>query len=162
MRRLAIALAALSLTALGLAPVVRAEAGKYGIASLGASLSSPQAGAHADFSTTFELNKNEKGAPAGTTRDIEVELPPGLIGNPAAFPKCTPRQLVESARLLVVTEESCPIDAQVGVTEVELYELLTKPLGAASQSPFTICLHRAGMWWQGWASWRASFLSSST
>jgi DNA-binding beta-propeller fold protein YncE len=43
------------------------------------------------------------------TKDIKVDLPPGVIGNPSATPKCN-RYLVEIGQ--------CPADTQVGVIEV--------------------------------------------
>ena len=39
-------------------------------------------------------------------RDLDVELPPGLIGNPTALPQCT---------RLLVSQENCPPETQVGL-----------------------------------------------
>jgi hypothetical protein len=126
MKRLTAALAAISLiVVLAAPPFTRAFAAEYGVESFSASLSSSQGGAHADFTTTFQLNEtlNSEGqlAPAAPTSRIEVRIPPGLTGNPNAFPECTPGQLaVAAAGLLDVSEEACPIDSQVGVTEVSV------------------------------------------
>jgi hypothetical protein len=85
---------------------------KYELESVSASLSTTQAGAHADFTTLFELSEKE-GKPYAQTRDIAVHLPPGMIGNPQGIPRCTVDQLG------VAPEDSeCPIASQVGISEV--------------------------------------------
>ena len=90
------------------------EFDKYALESVSASLSTTQAGAHADLTTTFELVQKE-GEPYGLTRDVVVELPPGVIGNPQKIPRCSPLQLGT-----LPAESECPISAQVGVTEITL------------------------------------------
>jgi hypothetical protein len=125
MRRLAALLATAALAAVLAAPAGAADASKYGIESFGASLSGPQAGAHSDFTTTFALKGDpaHEGAPYAATERLSFDLPPGLTGDPAAFPKCTAAQFATSARPFPPTleEESCPIDSQVGVTHVTIY-----------------------------------------
>jgi hypothetical protein len=111
----AIFAAAVLMAFVGVAPVSGAEFDKYAVESVTASLSSPQAGAHADMTIDFELSHNEKGAPYALTRDISVVLPPGLIGNPRNAPRCTIVQFGETPE-----ESECPQDAQVGVSEVSL------------------------------------------
>jgi hypothetical protein len=49
------------------------------------------------------------------TKDVKVNLPPGLIGNPNAVPKCNH---------LLVASEQCPGDTQVGIIEIWLDNLL--------------------------------------
>jgi hypothetical protein len=90
------------------------EADRYALESIGVSLSTPQAGAHADLTTSFKLTE-ENNEPYGFTRDIIVSLPPGVIGNPQRFPRCSMAQLGESP-----AESKCPQDAQVGVSELRL------------------------------------------
>jgi len=92
------------------------EFNKYALESVSSALSSSQAGAHADFTTTFKLSQSE-GRPYAKTRDIEVHLPPGMIGNPQGIPRCTVAQLGNN-----VFDSECPIDSQVGVTEVTVSE----------------------------------------
>jgi hypothetical protein len=58
------------------------------------------------------------GNTALNTKDISVELPPGLIGNPEALPKCN-RELAR--------EEECPADTQVGVFEIWPDSALARP-----------------------------------
>jgi hypothetical protein len=88
------------------------EFDKYALESVSASLSSIQAGAHADFSFTFKLAQAENQTYA-VTKDVEVHLPPGMIGNPQGVPRCTIGQFGT-----VATESECPVASQVGVTEV--------------------------------------------
>jgi hypothetical protein len=87
----------------------------YGLTDAAVSLSSTQAGAHADFTTSFSITEDEKAFPQAETRDVIVDLPPGLVGNPEAFPKCTSLQFGTTP----ATSE-CPQDAQVGSIDVEL------------------------------------------
>jgi hypothetical protein len=106
-------------TALLCAP---AKAAEYGLESLSASLSTTQAGAHPDFTTVFEMNRESNGAPVAPTREIEVKLPPGLLANPNAAPKCTVAQLVLTDIGDPSNENTCPQDSQVGVSEVAIFE----------------------------------------
>jgi hypothetical protein len=108
------------------APAVAMEPERYELTSVSASLSTPQAGAHADFTTSFSLAA-EDNKPFGLTRDVTVTLPPGLIGNPQNYPVCTFLQLGETPQ-----ESKCPQDAQVGVSEItlggEINGTLTEPV----------------------------------
>ena len=102
-------------------PARASEFNQYGIEAVGGSLSSLQAGAHAEANTTFELKTDAGGSPFAATRDAAVELPPGLLGNVGAFPVCTASQF---------EQEGCPIDTQVGIVNVSAYLLgtFTEPL----------------------------------
>jgi hypothetical protein len=103
----------LLLLALAIAPAAASasEFDQYAITSASASLSNYQAGAHADFTTEFSLKTSYPNGDVSQPRDIVVELPPGILGNPNAFPKCTMAQLAAL---------DCPLDSQVGVTEYSL------------------------------------------
>jgi hypothetical protein len=70
-----------------------------------------QAGAHADLTTRFAFAKNEAGAVSGLLRNGEVVLPVGFAGYPADVKTCDPVQL---------QLEECPVDAQIGMLEVEI------------------------------------------
>jgi hypothetical protein len=123
------AVAAVSLVALvwPASALATAEFDKYKLESVSASLSTLQAGAHADISIEFELSHDKEGAPYALTRDLDFALPPGVIGNPQNAPRCTVVQFGESPE-----ESKCPQDAQVGVSEVtlggELAGTFTEPI----------------------------------
>lgn len=79
-----------------------------------------KSGAHPDLATfSFDLNNEAASLPGVPTfklpkeslRDLEVELPPGFVGNPSAVAECTPSQLVAAA---------CPRASQVGRIDLAL------------------------------------------
>jgi hypothetical protein len=74
---------------------------------------SEQAGAHADLTTSFAFAQDAAGGVGALLRNVEVVLPVGFAGYPAAVKTCDPVQL---------QLEKCPADAQVGTIEVELRE----------------------------------------
>jgi hypothetical protein len=79
---------------------------------------SRQAGAHADFRTHLEFAALQPpevpiARPAQAVRDVRVDLPPGLYGNPTAVQTCTAAQLVDGDPKGSVP--GCPIASQVGV-----------------------------------------------
>jgi hypothetical protein len=88
------------------------------------------------FSLHFQVNTDEKGlGEGGAIRDVIVDLPPGLIGNPSSVPQC-PQQLFEGG------EPHCPLTTQVGVLEARIPAVgdtlgsvynLTPPPGVAAR-----------------------------
>jgi hypothetical protein len=104
------------------APAAQAE---FGIAEFSGSTSiegqfSRQAGAHADLSTSLKL-ATEPGPfgilrLTGEPKDITVELPPGIVGNPTALPTCTPTDLVRGEN---GKQPLCASESQVGVAFIE-------------------------------------------
>jgi hypothetical protein len=81
-----------------------------------------QAGAHPfALTTTLELNTTfEAGVtkPEALPKDLRVNLPPGLIGNPDAVPQCTAAEFEH-----VVQEGNlCPADSAVGVVATTIRE----------------------------------------
>src|SRR5262249_24360894 len=110
----------LALALLGASPATAAEEfDKYALESVGASLSSNQAGAHADMTVSFKLTEANN-EPYARTRDILVELPPGVLGNPQRFPRCSIAQFGKTPE-----ESKCPQDAQLGIAEVSIGEFGT-------------------------------------
>jgi hypothetical protein len=97
------------ITALAFPALASAELGDYGIKSVGASLSTLEAGRHPDVLTTIEFN--EAPDPIADTESLAVELPPGLIANPRRFPSCSLATFNESMA-------PCSQDSQVGMVEV--------------------------------------------
>jgi len=145
-----IAITALAL-ALGVLAVLAAPApADFGISSFGASLTDEggvpftQAGGHPyEVTTTFTLNTADTGVfgslgPDQNVKDVEVDLPPGLIGNPQALPKCTYQDFI--ARL-------CPPGTQVGTVAVAIngqdavvgvYNMAPRPGKAAAFAAYAV------------------------
>ncbi len=100
-----------------------------------------QAGSHPySFNLHFELKTDSSGmSEGGEARNVIVDLPPGLIGNPEAVPSC-PRQLFEGGLT------NCPSSTQVGILRGvvpgfseaigPIYNLVAPP-GTAAQLGFT-------------------------
>jgi hypothetical protein len=76
-----------------------------------------QAGAHPfSISTNFDFNSDASLFPAQRVKDIEVDLPVGLVGNPQAVPACS---LTIFDRLGSFGYPDCPATSQVGTIMVE-------------------------------------------
>ena len=69
-----------------------------------------QAGAHADLTTELDFTPGE------SVKNVRVILPPGLLGDPTAFPTCTNAQLFE---LTAGGNPNCPIGSQIGTAAVK-------------------------------------------
>lgn len=101
----------------------------FGLESITATLSTSKAGAHPDVFTSFAVRQDSSSAPNefglhdsfAATRDIRIELPPGLIGNPNAVAQCTVSQLQLS--MAEAEGEGCPNASQVGVSKIYAYGL---------------------------------------
>jgi len=88
--------------------------GTFAIAagSFATELSTNQAGAHPDLRTRFHLDVNSDGSPVGgTPKDLNLDLPPGLIGVPTAAPACSIAQVADVL-------QSCPAETAVGTVTV--------------------------------------------
>jgi hypothetical protein len=97
----------------------------FGFASLGVEFTPTpgvpvtQAGSHpAELTVRLELHQEENEGfiqpKGGEARDINVTLPPGLVGNPKGIPQCPDSQLDTAAEAL------CPANTQVGIVKAEL------------------------------------------
>ncbi len=87
---------------------------RFGIApgSVTTALSSTQAGAHADLTTSIGFDTlDNSGTLAGNPKETVVELPPGFGGDLVDTPTC-------SAALFL--REECPIGTQIGITTATL------------------------------------------
>jgi hypothetical protein len=88
-----------------------------------------QAGSH-PFQLTNTLTLNEgpdQTRPLAMTRDLEVKLPPGLIGNATILPRCTAAQFAESGEEeggagIASEVNRCPADSMVGVASLTIDE----------------------------------------
>ncbi len=79
-----------------------------------------QAGSHPfGVTATLDLNRSAT-APyqPAQPKDLNFELPPGLVGNPTPLPQCSDAAFTQ--RIVYVNE--CPADTAVGVANVTIYE----------------------------------------
>lgn len=98
-----------------------------------------QAGSHPfAYTSTLQVNTEEREgftAPAGgDIKNIEVSLPPGLVGNPSATPQCSLEEFRSNFAVNTISfKESCPDSSQIGILETtvggvkfwpELYNLV--------------------------------------
>jgi uncharacterized repeat protein (TIGR01451 family) len=75
-------------------------------------------------------------------KDVEVALPPGLVGNPNAVPQCSQQAFLEGENL------NCPVDTQVGTVKPFFYGAfhsadypvynLVPPAGAPAELGFSV------------------------
>ena len=90
-----------------------------------------QAGSHPfQLTTMLAINQNANEEPVTLPRDLEFNLPPGLLGNPTVIPQC-PR--VDFNTILPGPKNLCKPNTVVGVAEVTVDEPL-----AFEQGPETI------------------------
>jgi len=70
---------------------------------------------NAQTAPVFEITEAEQATsvirPAALTKDLRFNLPPGLIGNPTALPKCSTEQFLD----MVSGKGECPNNTVVGV-----------------------------------------------
>jgi hypothetical protein len=85
--------------------------------SFSVTTTSNQAGAHPDITTSFAFVANGEGVVSEHQKDVVVDLPPGLIGEPAAVPQCA---LATFQSDIAGGNESCPADTIVGSATVVL------------------------------------------
>jgi hypothetical protein len=89
-----------------------------------------QAGGHpGDLRLAFDFNAGYRALerdpsetfldPVGRVRTVRVTLPPGLIGNPEALPKCQPLDFLRTGQT-ASEATGCPPDTQVGSLDVTL------------------------------------------
>ena len=89
-----------------------------------------QAGSHPfQYTTVFNFNAGtafdgiagkEVAVPAGLVKDVVVKLPPGLVGNPTAYPRCTLGQFLGFTEGEI---DRCPADTALGVVSVTYSEM---------------------------------------
>jgi hypothetical protein len=79
-----------------------------------------QAGSHPfQLTTTLTLNQNASAEPVELTKDLHFKLPPGLIGNPTPFPRCTMEEfLAGGLHITGEIENQCAPQTAVGVAAV--------------------------------------------
>ncbi len=82
-----------------------------------------QAGSHPYELTTsfaFNLTTDAQGDSVtdGQVKDVQVALPPGIVGNPTTVPQCLPQNLQQT--LVTAGVNGCPIDSQIGMVTLHL------------------------------------------
>jgi len=121
-----IALAATLIGLAGFAIPAHGASTDYGIEAVSATRSTAQAGGHPDFTSFIKIKTNPASpeeadgdkSPWASTRDLFIDLPPGLTGNPTAVAECSLAQFST-----VLSTGECPRASQVGITELHLYGL---------------------------------------
>jgi len=123
-------LAVLASALLALAQDAKADPiDEYGIEKVEASLSTSVAGAHPDLETFIEIKTDPTSTPDGDgdlkpwapTRDVLIDFPAGLTGNPNSVATCTLFQFATALE----EDGGCPADSQVGVVVLQLYGINT-------------------------------------
>jgi hypothetical protein len=113
--RIAACAALLALASLGAASGAARAADDGVIASFSTEVSTPLAGAHPDASTAFAVPLDSVVAPGATSvnlRRTTIALPPGLLGDPNAVPRCSHADFLNGG--------ACPAATAVGQAEIEL------------------------------------------
>jgi hypothetical protein len=86
-----------------------------------------QAGSHPfQLTNVLDFNqgpegKGEEAEPVQQPRDLSFKLPPGMIGNVTALPRCTAAQFAAQDLSLAAIGISCPPDTQIGVATNTYY-----------------------------------------
>jgi hypothetical protein len=101
-RRAYVLAALLALTLLALASP--SAGASFSVDTFSAAPVDPRAAAHSDFTVAFDLPGDEQ------LKDLDVDLPPGLVGNPNAAARCSAADFAS---------DSCPAASQVGSTTIE-------------------------------------------
>jgi hypothetical protein len=84
-----------------------------------------QAGGHPfQLSTALSLNMDPTEEPVALPKNLQFTLPPGLIGNPLAIPRCSQ---VNFNTITATSANLCPADTTVGIAEVTIKEPRTFP-----------------------------------
>jgi hypothetical protein len=132
---LVVALLAAGLAVLAGSPAARAE---FGIKAFDQEIVADQAGnaytqagghpyaitTHVAFNTRVDQPLSEYfgfpvDAPDVDVRDIDVDLPPGLLGNPNSLGECTESQLTGAKESVAGNVAECPLSSVVGTIHLE-------------------------------------------
>jgi hypothetical protein len=81
-----------------------------------------RAGSHPfQFTTSFAINEGpDQTRPLAMTRDLDIKLPPGLVGNASKLPQCSEADLVAPGEEnggvgIAATVNKCPAGSMIGV-----------------------------------------------
>lgn len=97
---------------------------EYAITGFEVGSSDPRAGAPSDFFNGIEMKADEFTKPFGkewitygTSKRLDIKLPPGLVGDPTAYPTCSIERFVRAF-------DSCPPESAVGSVETEVFGIV--------------------------------------
>jgi hypothetical protein len=85
-----------------------------------------QAGSHPDFTFSFSIPSREEIVDGSSTpfrrpvemmRDVDLELPPGLLANAQNYPTCAIEQLVGT---VANPQEQCAVETQIGMAKLSI------------------------------------------
>jgi hypothetical protein len=119
MKRLAATLAA-TLATFVLVAGAQADPSEYAIQAASAEASSTQAAGHPDFTVGFSLTRGPGGIPHSATHNLFFDIPPGLLANPGAVPRCSAAQFAGTDVNDPSNQTGCPQSSQVGISRVDL------------------------------------------
>jgi hypothetical protein len=116
-----------------------ASAHAYDIVAFGGGYTDPsgapllQAGAHADVTTditmSFRVDRHGNAVPDGNMKEISVDLPVGVAGNPTALPVCS---------LAALRASACPPETQAGIVQLTGALLTGNPVPAPLGDPVPV------------------------
>jgi hypothetical protein len=96
-----------------------------------------QAGSHPfQLTSTVMLNELAGAQPAALPKDVAVNLPPGLIGNPTPFAQCTASQFL--TRVKKEVDNECPSKTAIGVARVTVNDPTINHLGTFTVPLFNL------------------------
>jgi hypothetical protein len=91
--------------------------------------SSDQAGAHADWVTSFDFAHEADGAPFNDVRNVLVEFPAGFDGSNTAVPTCSEAQLLATNSATPAEGlPDCPLASQIGDISLEVFPFPNLPV----------------------------------
>jgi hypothetical protein len=107
----------MALLSLACAPAASADFG-FDLATGGLitpdGLMSRQAGEHADLNVRLEFPRTVENVADGSVRDVEVDLPVGLLGNPTVAATCDFDHIAPGGSAV----PDCPVASQVGIANI--------------------------------------------
>jgi hypothetical protein len=111
-----------------------------------------QAGKHPfQLTTTLMLNQTVEAKSVALAKDLEFQLPPGLVGNPTAYPECSLGEFLKLDQKTIVRNE-CRPETALGVVnpEIELAgEVQSRPSPLFNLEPEAGEPARFGFWAEG-------------
>jgi hypothetical protein len=109
-----------------LVAVPRAGAEPFGLHDFDVTFAGPngeaqsRAGSHPfAYDTSFKVNLDEGGSPAGAVKDLRLAQIPGLAGIPTAVPRCSSLDFLDRVEMLP-DQTDCADGSAVGLTTTEL------------------------------------------